>query len=378
MHNVTMCKDVAIDTQCLVTEFDVVPASLPMKKPVPMASSTISEARNVFVRASSGEHDGWGETTDATTTTGESADRILAALRALQDGLCLPLPLARARDLVRAKLRSAPAARSAVLMALLDLEARHQCVPAWRLLGGRELHAQLAMHIVSGATVDEERVDAEQAYAAGVRIFKLKVGRRPLEQELDEIRSITAAIGTEAVWGADANEGLSLEAALTCVERGRGLGLTYLEQPVPRTVLRELAQRAAAFGSGLPVAADESVGTAADVRQLADVVAGVVLKIQKAGGPAGLVAAAAEARRQGMLLGLTGKVAESSLASAALLHASAANGSPEWGLSLTLTSLAVDPVQVPLVRVDGLWLPPAGDGWGVVVDEDQLREYSRS
>lgn len=362
--------------QMVIENFEVFATSLPMTKPVAMASVTISRAENVFVRLSGSGVTGWGEATDARTTTGESASDIAAALVNLRSRLPLPTSVSGAGDLVRSLLRDAPAARSAAEMALLDLEARQRGVPAWKLLGDDALVAQPAVHIVSGRCVEEEVDDARQAYAAGVRFFKLKAGRRLLEEEFTGIAAVTAALGPDAVCGADANEGLSLEAALEYAVRGQALGLTYLEQPVPRATLRDLVERARAQGSRMPVAADESVGTASDVCRLDGLVDGVVLKLQKAGGPADLVAAALAARRLGMMLGLTGKVAESSVAGAALLHASAACGSPNWGVSLTLTSLAVDPVHSSLERRNGWWQPPTGPGLGIEPDEDVLRKFA--
>jgi L-alanine-DL-glutamate epimerase-like enolase superfamily enzyme len=102
-----------------------------------------------------------------------------------------------------------------------------------------------------------------------------------------------------------------------------------------------------------------------------------VVKIQKAGGPEGLARALDVARERALTVGLTGKVAESSLAGAALLHAAAAHGEAAWGASLTLTSLALDPVVEPVHQLDGWWHLPPGPGYGVEVDRSELLAHRR-
>lgn len=367
--------DYARRPDAIVEDLEVLRVSLPMRKPLAMAGVTISRAENVFVRLRGRGLVGWGECTDARATTGETADDVVRSLLALRSRLPLPAPEQEVGAAVAKVLKDAPAARSALLTALLDLAARQLGVPAWRLLGGGALEPRPAVHIVSGSSVPDEVADARAAYDDGVRHFKLKAGRRPLDEELAGISAVTTALGAEAICGADANQGLSVDAALIYAAEGRGLGLSYLEQPVPRRALAELAARAARLRGRTPIAADESVGSAADVVRLSGSVDGVVLKLQKAGGPAGLSEAAATARRLGLAVGLTGKIAESSLASGALLHASAAHGLPEWGVSLTLTSLAVDPVVTPLERRDGWWQPPTGPGLGVEPDLAALAEH---
>ena len=80
----------------------------------------------------------------------------------------------------------------------------------------------------------------------------------------------------------------------------------------------------------------------------------------------------------GMKVNFAGKIAESSIATAALLHLAAAAPSMEWGLSLSSQYLAADVARIPVAIEEGHAAPPPGPGLGVEVDEAALAEYRRS
>jgi len=77
----------------------------------------------------------------------------------------------------------------------------------------------------------------------------------------------------------------------------------------------------------------------------------------------------------GLELNLAGKLAESSIASAALLHLSAALPHVRWGVSPSHLSLAQDIVQAPIQTINGLLPIPDTAGLGIEVDEDLVRKY---
>jgi muconate cycloisomerase len=64
----------------------------------------------------------------------------------------------------------------------------------------------------------------------------------------------------------------------------------------------------------------------------------------------------------GLELNLAGKLAESSIASAALLHLSAALPHVRWGVSPSHLSLANDIVQTPIQTINGFLHVPNGVG----------------
>jgi len=148
--------------------------------------------------------------------------------------------------------------------------------------------------------------------------------------------------------------------------------LTFLEQPVPMGDLAGMA--AVARASSVPILADEGIFTAQDVLAHAREGAAriVSVKLLKAGGFTGALRAVHAAESVHLPLHLTGKVAESSIATAALVHLAVAVRELEYGLGVTNHYLSADVVAEPLRGVGGHVRPPEGPGLGVEVDEARV------
>ena len=78
----------------------------------------------------------------------------------------------------------------------------------------------------------------------------------------------------------------------------------------------------------------------------------------------------------GLAVNLACKVAESSIATAAVLHLAAAVPAIDWGVSLSSQYLAADVTPEPLVVSGGYANVPAQPGLGVRVDEALVRRYA--
>ena len=78
----------------------------------------------------------------------------------------------------------------------------------------------------------------------------------------------------------------------------------------------------------------------------------------------------------GMHVNLAGKLAETSIASAAIAHLAVSLPRLDWDASVTNQYLAEDVVAEPLRVVDGAVRPPEAPGLGVAPDEDRLRGFT--
>ncbi|AEG34235.1 Mandelate racemase/muconate lactonizing protein [Thermus thermophilus SG0.5JP17-16] len=142
---------------------------------------------------------------------------------------------------------------------------------AWARSEGEELHQVLkpAKHRVRVAYIlglgKEEEVleDARMAYGAGVRVFKVKVGR-DLEADTKRLLRLKEAL-PEAQFYADANETLSPEAAERYLLAWKELGLLYVEEPLP--IERVAARKRLREKGILPLIADDSAMTLKDLRR---------------------------------------------------------------------------------------------------------------
>ena len=128
-----------------------------------------------------------------------------------------------------------------------------------------------------------------------------------------------------------------------------------------------------------PLGADEGIHSIDDIQRHHDhgAASGGSLKLIKLGGVTRAYEASLLCDRLGMKVNWAGKVAESSIATAALLHVAAASPNMDWGLSISCQYLGADIVRNPIVVADGHTTLPAGPGLGVDVDQDALERYRR-
>jgi L-alanine-DL-glutamate epimerase-like enolase superfamily enzyme len=73
-------------------------------------------------------------------------------------------------------------------------------------------------------------------------------------------------------------------------------------------------------------------------------------------------------------INLSGKVAETSISSAALLHMAAVVPSIDWGTSPSHLFLQTDIVERPFAPVNGEYPLPMGPGLGIEVDESKVAQ----
>ncbi len=367
----------AADRADAIASVDCFPALLPLRKPLVMSTYRIDDGPVLYVRirATCGA-EGWGEAAASPVMSGETLKGMVAAI----DGMMTPQLLGRSahdRAGLGRQLRGAmygnTGALAAVDMALLDLAARLRGVPAVDLLGGAVRRAVRPLWLIGG-TGDAARdvADALALHAQGFRAFKLKVGVAPLAGEIESVRQLRAALGPDCLIAADANMGWDVRAAIQFAVAAAPYDLAFLEQPTARGDLPRLAAVAAA--SPVAIGADENIHGVSDI--LAHVhlkaIGGISLKTIKLGGISPLVAAAGLCDALGLSVNLA-MMMESSLASAALVHAACAIPNVDWGLSLGHLWLAEDPVADPIVCVDGMVHCPPGPGLGVTVDEARIR-----
>ncbi|WP_038040284.1 enolase C-terminal domain-like protein [Thermus tengchongensis] len=142
---------------------------------------------------------------------------------------------------------------------------------AWARSEGEELHQVLkpAKHRVRvayllGMALEEEMLaDARMAYGAGVRVFKVKVGR-DLEGDSKRIARLKEAFPDAELY-ADANETLSPKDAERYLLAWKELGLLYVEEPLPIEEVE--ARRKLREKKILPLIADDSAMTPKDLRR---------------------------------------------------------------------------------------------------------------
>ena len=311
---------------------------------------------------------GLGEASPDPEVTGETQAGVLQALAQLKPVLvgAEPAEIGRLLAACRAVMPGFPAALAAVDMALFDLLGQALQAPVYQLLGGK---AQPAMALYPVIPLDEAPVMAELSArfaAMGARTLKIKLGTAP-EEDYQRLQAIRAAVGGVVKLRLDINQGWrDAPTAIAAIRRLEGFNIEYIEQPVAAGDLQGLAEVARAVE--LPVMADESCHTAADVLKIACRGAAdmINIKLMKCGGiyAATQMLAVAEAAGLPCILGSMG---ESSIGSAAGLHFAAAHASitaceligplfitndPASGFEVDLASLCAIPSERPGLGVN--------------------------
>jgi muconate cycloisomerase len=363
-----------------IRRVDAIPLVLPLKKPMLMGGGQRFErAQTLAVRIEAANGlIGWGEASAAPTMTGDLLPGMVAAVK---DHLA---PLLIGRDaLARARLSRElsvaiignTGAKAACDLALFDLAGRHLGVSIVELLGGPVRDSLLTMCLLGNPDIAQDVADAQAYRAQGYNFFKLKVGVKRVEEEIEAALAVRRAIGPEAILCADANMGMTFANARRYVTGAVDAGLAFLEQPFRDNELNTTL--ALARISPIPLCADESAHSIENIIewQRAGAIGGVNLKTIKLGGTAATLRAAVVADTLGLAIDLAGKIAESSIATAGLVHLGYCIPNLDWGINPTSHYLADDIVRSPLAPVDGSSPRPTGPGLGVEVDESAVARY---
>jgi L-Ala-D/L-Glu epimerase len=244
----------------------------------------------LVVAASNGTHIGMGEAT-AIYYHGETAEKCLAQVMAVVQPLH-HMDVMTAKDAVQSLL-PAGAARNALDCALWDLAAKAAGVPVWQLAGLKsEPQPLVTAFTISLGDADTMKADAAKAAAAGYSLLKLK-----LTGQGDRTRVAAVHEGApDSRLIVDANEswgGLDIAAEAAALA---ALGVEMIEQPVPA------GQDALLDGavSPLPLLADESCQSLADMEICARYYDGINIKLDKAGGLTEALAMARSAEARGL------------------------------------------------------------------------------
>ena len=361
-----------------ISGIDCCAVSIPLAAPIRMAGEEIFSADNLVVRVSDGDGNvGWGEAASAPLMTGETPEGLVAASRFMAsrlDGTEIGDPAELYRSLDRL-IYGNHGAKAAIEIALIDLIGKRSRKPAYELLGGRMRDDAVMLTMIAGGDPESELRSAREQLASGFSAFKVKVGTGEPERDLERVAAVRGVTGKGVRISADANQGYGREDALRFAEGAAQAGLDFMEQLVMAHDLEGMA--ACARSSSVPLGADEGLHSFADIRRHSETGAasGGSLKTIKLGGAFAVMDAARLMQDLRMHVNLAGKVAETSIASAAVVHLALAVPQLDWDTSVTCQYLGDDIVADPLRIVGGRLRPADRPGLGIAVDETRLAKY---
>jgi L-Ala-D/L-Glu epimerase len=342
---------------------EVIPYALPFKQPYVTARGVLQRREMVLLRVR--DEDGvvgLGEAVPLSLRGGATLEQVVRELEGW------------AEDREVSEL-SAPS-RCAVEIALVDLEGRRAGKEAGE--GGRNGTVPCNATLVAGEP-QAVAAEAEAWAAAGFTTFKLKLGAetaneadsrllsRFREQDVEQVRAVREALGSEVRIRVDANEAWDLEAAKRTLAELEPCGIELAEQPVAG--LEAMAQLAEA--TSIPLAADESVTSPEEAKRAVALAACAYtgIKLSKVGGPQKALAIA-DVLPAYVTSALDGPVG---IAAAARVARTIGGGLAHGLATQRLFASTIATVECEL-RNGMLHLPP-GPGLGVEIDEDALQAH---
>ncbi len=246
----------------------VEPLNIPMLEPFTISTGTTSEAQNVLITLTLEDGSvGYGEAAPFSPSTGETQETAIAAARGCAE-LLKGKDVAHWRGLSRlihSVYFSQGTAIAGIEMAMLDALTRSYGLPLYVFFGGASTFVETDMSIPM--VTPEHGYDlAKDAVASGITSIKIKVGGDLHEDvaRVEAIREAAPGIGLTL----DANQGYTPGEALLCLEAldDRDIRPLMMEQPVHKddyAGLRFVTQH-----TSVPIAADESASSAANVARL--------------------------------------------------------------------------------------------------------------
>ena len=264
-------------------------------------------------------------------------------------------------------------AKCAVETALFDAQGKRAGLAVSELLGGRVRDSLPVLWTLASGDTTRDIAEAE-AMIDNRRhnVFKLKIGKRPVADDVAHVGAIKHALGDRSSIRVDVNMAWDETTALKGMRMLADVGCDLVEQPISRFNRAGMARlRAAGI---IPIMADEALRGPVDaydfsVRGAADVFA---VKIEQSGGLIAAKAVQAIADAAGVAL-YGGTMLEAGIGTIASAHVFATFDKLAFGTELFGPLLLTEEIlENPLAYGDFELQVPAAPGLGITLDEDRI------
>jgi len=269
-------------------------------------------------------------------------------------------------------------AKCAIETALFDAQGRRVALPVSELLGGRVRDRVPVLWTLASGDTGRDVAEAEEMLDRRRHdAFKLKIGKRPMKEDVAHVAAIKRALGDRASIRVDVNMAWNEPEADLGIAMLADAGCDLVEQPIHRANRAGMARLTAR--AALPIMADEALQGPATAYDYAAAAAANVfaVKIEQSGGliAARQVQAIADAAGIGLY---GGTMLEAGVGTIASAHVFAtfpmlAFGTELFGPLLLTEEILTEPLSY---RDFGLEIPME-PGLGVALDEDRIAYLRR-
>jgi L-alanine-DL-glutamate epimerase-like enolase superfamily enzyme len=361
-----------------IVQIEAIPFAIPYHKPLRFASGEVHVADHVLVRVHTDDGVvGVAEAPPRPYTYGETQQSIVTAVDTLFAPDLVGLTLLD-RELVHARMNRTvgnPAAKAAIDMAVWDALGRTLDLPVTSLLGGFCDRMRVA-HMVGFAPDAEMVAEAERVRDVhGIRTFKVKVGRRPVDLDVGACRALRTALGPDVELYVDGNRGWTPSESARALHAMADLGLTLSEELCPADDV--LGRRWLTAQTPIPTVADESATTPGEVtRELLGGSATMIsIKTARTGfSTSQSILHLCEGLGAEVVLGnqIDGQVGTACAVAFGAAHRASSRRAGELSNFLDMSD---DLLTRPLQIVGGELVVQPGPGVGIEIDPDKLARY---
>lgn len=364
-----------------VTALRCTPFSIPLRNSVSFSTGRLDAADHVLLEVETDEGiTGVAEAIPRSMVYGESQASIVAAIRDWFAPMVIglnPFEVERLWERVSV-VEGNHTCKGALDIAMHDIQGKALGLPCYQLLGAWQNRIRISCLLGFGAAGDVARRAAEAVAERGFTAFKLKVGKDP-HRDVETIRSVREAVGSEAIIALDANHGYRGPQAIKVLDLTADCDVSWLEEPCP--VEDPDGRRMVAQFARVPVLLDESCRTFGEVYREVQSGSGRMVSIKTPRTGFRLSRKIVDFCEGSGVDNLVGTQGETGLGTLASLHfavASPRTAAHPAELSWSTTEMADDLlVDTPLVRHGFLEVPDA-PGIGAVLDPDKVRHYTVS
>lgn len=368
----------------MYTSIETLLVEIPTIRPHKMAVATMQTQTLVLVKVSTEDgFIGWGE---ATTIGGlgygeESPESVKTNIETYFAPLLKSLNglnVAQTMQMINRNINGNRFAKCAIQTALLDIQSQRLGLPLSEVLGGRVRDSISVLWVLASGNTEKDIAEAQKMIESKRHnVFKLKIGSRPVEQDVEHVLAIKKALGDDISIRVDVNRAWSELTAIKGIQMLQDGGIDLIEQPCAINNIDAMERLTRKFD--IAIMADESLMGPQSAYELAKRNAASVfaVKVAQSGGliegcEVGKIASLAGIDLYGgtMLEGPVGTIASAHVFST---FSNLAYGTELFGPLLLTEQILKTPLQYENFELK----IPTGLGLGIELDEDKVDNLRR-
>lgn len=357
---------------------------IPTIRPHKMAVATMQTQTLVLIKITTEDgFVGWGEATtigglgygeESPESVQTNIDTYFAPLLKTLSGL----NIAQTMQIIQRNINGNRFAKCAIQTALLDIQSQRLGIPLSELLGGRLRDSISVLWVLASGDTEKDIAEAKKMITAKRHnIFKLKIGSRPLEQDIEHVLAIKQALGSEISIRVDVNRAWSELTAIKGIKMLQDGGVDLIEQPCAIQNIDAMQRLTRKFD--IAIMADESLMGPQSAYELAKCNAASVfaVKVAQSGG----LIEACEVGKLANLAGIDlygGTMLEGPVGTIASAHVFSTFSNLAYGTELFGPLLLTEQILKKPLQYENFELKiPTASGLGIELDEDKIDKLRR-